>query len=328
MGQGLLLASRAAPPVPSGGQVSRRLFSREEASASEEHSAPLACASVREGHPITPLGSRRANRRWLSMLVLGGVIVILAALLAGISGFGLGIVAVPLLLLAGFSLPFIVTAVLLISLVTRVSVMWRLRRSINHRRTAVLIGAAVPGLFVGALFLESTDEDVLRIIVGTAVAFAAAALAFAQRYPPNPRVRGLNAAAGFAGGVLGTSTSLTGIPPALLLTRRGIPTKPFLADLATYFVATSAIDPAEGVLEYRWARSVDAIRAAIGLGALMLNGHFSQDGAEAFLWWLPGVIVANLLGTSVALRLPLRTFRTLVLGLAFIAGLATAATSL
>ena len=41
----------------------------------------------------------------------------------------------------------------------------------------------------------------------------------------------------FAGGVLGTSTSLTGVPPALLLTRRGIPTKPFLADLATYFVA-------------------------------------------------------------------------------------------
>ena len=43
------------------------------------------------------------------MLVLGGVLVILAALLAGVSG--LGIVAVPLLLLAGFSLPFIVTAV-------------------------------------------------------------------------------------------------------------------------------------------------------------------------------------------------------------------------
>lgn len=91
------------------------------------------------------------------MLVLGGVLVLMAALLAGVSGFGLGIVAVPLLLLAGFSLPFIVTAVLLISLATRVSVMWRLRRSINHRRVAVLTSAAVPGLFVGALFLRSAD---------------------------------------------------------------------------------------------------------------------------------------------------------------------------
>jgi len=240
------------------------------------------------------------------MLVLGGVLVIVAALLAGVSGFGLGIVAVPLLLLAGFSLPFIVTAVLLISLATRVSVVWRLRRSINHRRVAVLTVAAVPGLLVGALFLRSVDGDVLRVIVGATIALAAAGLAFAERYPPRSRLRGMNAAAGFAGGVLGTSTSLTGVPPALLLTRRGIPTKTFLADLATYFVLTSLI----------------------GLCVLVLNRKFSQDGAEAFLWWLPGVVVANLVGTSVALRLPLKTFRSLVLVLAFIAGLATAATAL
>ena len=78
----------------------------------------------------------------------------------------------------------------------------------------MLIGAAVPGLFVGALFLRSSDAQTLRIIVGTAVALAAAGLAFAGRYPPKPRLRGINAAAGFAGGVLGTSTSLTGVLPA------------------------------------------------------------------------------------------------------------------
>ncbi len=251
--------------------------------------------------------SGRALRycRAVALLALGGVLVVLASLLAGVSGFGLGIVAVPLLLLAGFSLPFIVTAVLLISMATRISVMWRLRRSIHSRRVAVLTGAAVPGLFVGALFLQSVDDGALRIVVGTTVALAAAGLAFAERHPPNPRIRGMNAAAGFAGGVLGTSTSLIGIPPALLFTRRAIPPKAFLADLATYFVVTSLI----------------------GLGVLLLNGHFSRDGAEAFLWWLPGVLVANLIGTSVALRLPRNSFRTLVLTLAFVAGIATAATS-
>ena len=80
------------------------------------------------------------------MLVEGGILVILAALLAGMSGFGLRIVAVPLLLLAGFSLPFIVTVVFLISVVTRLSVTVRLRGSINHRRVAVLTGAAIPSL--------------------------------------------------------------------------------------------------------------------------------------------------------------------------------------
>lgn len=239
------------------------------------------------------------------MILLGGVIVILAALLAGVSGFGLGIVAVPLLLLAGFSLPFVVTAVLLVSLVTRVSVVWRLRGSIHRRRASVLIGAAVPGLFVGALVLRSADDGTLRLVVGTTVAAAAAWLAWTQRRPARPRLRGMNAAAGFVGGVLGTSTSLNGIPPALLLARRAVPAKAFLADLAAYFVITSAI----------------------GLGILLLNGEFSRDGAQAFVWWLPGVVVANLVGTSAALRLPREGFRTLVLALAFVAGIATAASS-
>lgn len=240
------------------------------------------------------------------MIVLGGVLVTIAALLAGASGFGLGIMAVPLLLLAGFSLPFIVTAILLISLATRISVVWRLRRSIDRRRSAMLAGAAVPGLVVGAVLLQSTDDHVLRIAVGSGVACAALALAITDRRPPRRQFRGMYAVAGFAGGILGTSTSLTGIPPALLLTRRGIATTTFLADLAAYFIAT----------------------ASIGLGILAVDGHLSRSGAEAFLWWLPGVLVANLVGTSVALRLPRTTFRALVLALAFVAGIGTAATSL
>ena len=65
------------------------------------------------------------------MTAIGGVLVVLAALLAGASGFGSGIVAVPLLLLAGFSLTVHLTAVLLISLATRISVVRRLRQSIH-----------------------------------------------------------------------------------------------------------------------------------------------------------------------------------------------------
>ena len=124
----------------------------------------------------------------------------------------------------------------------------------------MLTGAAEPDLFVGALFKRSSDAQALRIAMHDGCP--------GRRGPCVRRAtgldhdRGMNAAAVFAGGVLGTSTSLTGVPPALLLTRRGIPTKPFLADLATYFVATSSI----------------------GLAVLRLNDLFSQDGAEAILW--------------------------------------------
>ena len=123
--------------------------------------------------------------------------------------------------------------------------------------------------------------------------------------PPPPSVPGLPVAAGFAGGLLGTTTSLIGVPPALLLTQRRVAARQFIADLAVYFVAT----------------------AAIGLAVLAVEGQFDGDAGRAFVWWLPGVLVANAVGTSVGLRLPPESFQRLTLGVAFAAGVATAVTA-
>jgi uncharacterized membrane protein YfcA len=239
------------------------------------------------------------------VLILGGLLVTAAALLAGTSGFGFALLATPALVLCGFSLPFVVTVNLLISLATRLSVAWRLHDVIDRRRVGLLVGGAIPGLWIGSRTLGAVDEHVLKLAVGIVVALAAATLAWAERRPPRPRVRGLNVAAGFTGGLLGTTTSLIGVPPALLLARRRLPTVSFFADLAVYFVAT----------------------AAIGLAVLAADGHFSGSGARAFVWWLPGVLVANAIGTTVGLRLPAAAFRRLTLGLAFAAGVVTALTA-
>jgi hypothetical protein len=239
------------------------------------------------------------------MLVLGGALAAMAAFLAGASGFGLGILATPLLLLIGFSLPFVVTANLLISLATRISVVWRTRSWITWRRAAALVAGAVPGLWVGSVVLGSVDRRELRIAVGIIVAVAALGLASAGGRQSKPRLRGLNVIAGFLGGTLGTTTSLAGIPPALLLARRRVPQRAFFADLAVYFVAASAV----------------------GLAILAANSQFSGGGLRAFLWWLPGVLVANTLGMFVGLRLPEVVFRRSTLVLAFAAGVVTAATA-
>jgi uncharacterized protein len=235
------------------------------------------------------------------MLIVGGLLVAGAALLAGTSGFGLALVATPALLLCGFSLPFVVTVNLLISLATRLPVAWRLRGAIDRRRVALLVGGAVPGLWIGSRTLGTVDVHELKRAVGVVIALAAVALALSERHQP-PRARGLPVAAGFAGGLLGTTTSLIGVPPALLLTHRRLPARAFIADLALYFIAT----------------------AAIGLGVLGVEGQLSSDAGRAFLWWLPGVLVANALGTSLGLRLPAATFRRLTLAVAFVAGVVTA----
>jgi uncharacterized membrane protein YfcA len=228
-----------------------------------------------------------------------------AALLAGTSGFGLALLSTPALLLAGFSLPFVVTMNLLCSLVTRLAVGWRLRGAVDRRRVALLVGGALPGLWIGSRTLGAVDEHDLKLGAGIVVAVAAAALAWSERHPPRPHARELGVAAGFAGGLLGTTTSLIGVPPALMLSRRRLAAASFIADLAVYFVVTSAV----------------------GLAVLAADEQFSDEAARAFVWWLPGIVVANAIGTSVGLRLPATTFRRLTLALAFAAGVVTAVTA-
>src|SRR5262245_34967678 len=139
------------------------------------------------------------------MLVLGGVVAAAAAFLAGTSGFGFGLAATPLLLLTGFSLPFVVTVNLLLSLAMRVAVTWRMWTWITWRRAAALIGGAVPGLWIGSLVLGAVDRDDVRVAAGVVVAASALGLAWVDRHPPKPQLRGLNVVAGFLGGVLGTT---------------------------------------------------------------------------------------------------------------------------
>jgi len=239
------------------------------------------------------------------VLILGGLAAAAIALLAGTSGFGFGLVAAPVLLLLGFSLPFVVTVNLLVSLATRVSVAWRLRRAISARRVLLLTAGAAPGLWIGARMLGVVDEHAVKVAVGVVIMVAAAALAWADRHPPRPRFRGLTVLAGFVGGVLGTTTSLIGVPPALLLARRRLATTSFFADLSVYFIAASSI----------------------GLAVLASRGHFDGRAARAFVYWLPGVLLANVVGTTVGLRVPDRAFRFLTLGLAFAAGELTAITA-
>jgi uncharacterized membrane protein YfcA len=236
---------------------------------------------------------------------VGGVIVTLVAFAAGVSGFGFALFATPLLLLTGFSLPFVVTANLLIGVATRVTVAARLRDSVSPRRVALLMAGVVPGLLLGAWLLESVGSTALKMLAGAVVVAAASALAYAERHPPRASRPGAPPLAGFLGGVLATTTSLSGVPPALLLARERLLARNFMADMALYFI----------------------LSGAIGLLVLALTGAFSGEAARTVLYWLPGLLLANSLGMTVGLRLPARAFRFTALAVAFVAGVLTIATA-
>jgi uncharacterized protein len=239
-------------------------------------------------------------------LVVGALGVAAASFLGGVTGFGYSLVATPLLLIAGFPLPFVVTVNLALAFVTRLSVAYRFRRSMWPRRVALLVGGSVPGLWLGVTVLRVVDAQTIKIAAGIITMIAAVLLARSVTAPPPPRVPGAPVVAGFFGGFLGASTSLNGVAPVLLLARDKASPRSFLADLAMYFVASNAI----------------------GLAILSIQGELREDAlSEAFLLWLPGSIVGNWLGTTLGPRLPEVTFRHLTLAVVFVAGGVTAITA-
>jgi uncharacterized protein len=240
-------------------------------------------------------------------LLAGAVSVALASFLGGVTGFGYSLVATPLLLLIGYELPFVVTANLSLALVTRLSVAVRFRHSAWPRRVALLVGGAVPGLWLGTLVLRAIEADTIKVAAGLVTMVAAALLARSVNAPPPRRhLPGAPLVAGFLGGFLGASTSLNGVAPVLLLARDKASPRSFLADLAMYFVGANAI----------------------GLVILAAQDTLRTDAlSPAFLVWLPGSIVGNWLGTTLGPRLPEVAFRRLTLAIVFIAGGVTAITA-
>src|SRR3954447_16751631 len=226
-------------------------------------------------------------------LVLGGIAVTLASFLGGVTGFGYSLVATPLLLLDGYSLRFVVTVNLALAFVTRISVAVRFRRSMWPRRVAMLIGGAVPGLWLGVLVLGAVDPTDIKVAAGIVTMIAAALLARSVNAPPPRRqIPGAPVVAGFFGGFLGAATSLNGVAPVLLLARDKASPRSFLADLAMYFVASNAI----------------------GLIVLTIQAAIREDALTgAFLLWLPGSMIGNWLGTTLGPRLPELAFRHLTL---------------
>ena len=249
------------------------------------------------------------------LLAAGAVVVLGASLLGGVTGFGVGLLSAPLLLLLGVELTDVVVVNLTIGLVTRTVTLARLRRSVHRRRAADLVAGCIPGLLIGFAVRDQVGGDALTVTAG---GVAVAVAGYLLLRPPGddleaagtdvgraPRVAA--GTAGLLGGFLGITTSLNGPPPVVLLSRLGVAPRQFVADLAVYFVVCNALALALIGL----AGEVDLRRVGLLLSC-----------------WLPLALLGNLLGDRWGSRVPQAAFRLLTLGLVLVTGLTTVVSTL
>lgn len=200
----------------------------------------------------------------ISTLVFCGLALAAGCFVQSTVGFGMAIVAAPIVYF--FEPRFVPGTITLVGLVLALINMWQYRTMLSFSGlTAAFIGR-VPGTVVAGILLLYITADSLALVLGSGVLLAVAISLMKVRIKPTPKALFW---AGFASGVMGTSTSIGGPPMALVL--QHAEAGKLRANLAGYF----------------------AFSCVLSLMALSATGHFSWWHFKYGMMILPAPILAT-----------------------------------
>jgi uncharacterized membrane protein YfcA len=216
------------------------------------------------------------------MFVLAFIAIVLAGLVASLTGFGFAILSVPLLML--FMPPKVVVPLaMMLSVVLKVTLIIETRRWIDLRRMWPLLLTGTLTVPLGAYVLLLLDAETLRILVGLVVVASAIALLSGMHWKVRNEKLSL-VPLGLMSGILGGSTGMPGPPVVLFFSNQGLEKETFRANLVLYFACTGimgVISTAVGGLITRaivvnWLGLLPALGIGIWAG-IRLARHTDQD---------------------------------------------------
>jgi uncharacterized membrane protein YfcA len=190
-------------------------------------------------------------------IVLATVVIAIGAAVQGGVGFGMNLIAAPILAVLDPNLvpgPALVAALLL-----TIMVAVRDRADMDRRGVAIALVGRVPGTIVGALFIASIPEEAVTILVGLAVLLAVGLNVVRLGLRPNPPTL---FTAGVVSGFASTVSSVGGPPMAVVYADEPGPV--VRASLSAIFV----------------------VGASMSILALIAVGDFGATEAKASLWLL------------------------------------------
>ncbi|ABG03480.1 protein of unknown function DUF81 [Rubrobacter xylanophilus DSM 9941] len=238
-----------------------------------------------------------------------GVLVALGAAFAagavsGLTGFGLALVGVPLLLFV-YDPATVVVLIMAFSLLINAAVVQDSWRKVDRRMAAALSPPALAGVAGGTEVLRVASPEQLRLAVGVLVVLSALLMLRDVRLPGTGS-RLAPAVAGLVSGALSTSVGLAAPPVVLLLAARGLPKAAFRATSALFFLVMSVF----------------------GAAALAARGLIPEGSLSLAAALLPAALAGKLAGTALVGRIPEGAFRRITLLLTLATGALGAATAL
>lgn len=224
-------------------------------------------------------------------LAICAVAVVAGGVVQGAIGFGLSLIAVPVI---GIIDPGALPATMLILAIPFTAAMaFRERENIDVRGFWLIAVGRIPGTLAALWVLSAITERELSIVIGAAVIIAVATSVIAPEVPLGTTTR---LVAGTISGLMGTAASIGGPPLAIAYQRR--PGPELRSTLAISFVFGSSLS----------------------LVALWATGHVDLDHLVLAAWLLPGLALGLFLATKLQRFLDKGWLRPTVLVFAAISG--------
>lgn len=228
----------------------------------------------------------------------------LAGCISGLTGFGLALISVPLLLFV-YDPTTVVALTAVLSVSINLAVVWDSWKDAEKRLVFALLVPALFGLAAGVEVLKAVSPVYIRLGVGMVVVFSTLLLLREIRLP-GAETRWGPVVAGSTSGALATSTGLAGPPIVLLLASRNLPKHAFRGSSALYFLAMGTLS----------------------LPLLVFRDVFDWSQAPLALALVPAALLGKFLGTAFVERISEKTFRVVSLSTVLLTGALGVATAL
>ena len=163
-------------------------------------------------------------------------IAFIGGLVQGLTGFGVVLVALPLM---GFfiDIKMAIPLILLLGLVINFTLISQLLKHIDHKKWIVLFLFSLPGIPLGIFVLKHVDSRYLELLIGCVVIFTSvfSMLSTSSSKELNKFWAGL---AGFISGFLGGSIGATGPPVVIYTSLQPWDKEQIKTTMVSYFILT------------------------------------------------------------------------------------------
>lgn len=224
------------------------------------------------------------------------LIIVVASAVSGLTGFGLAVVGVPMLLVV-YDPATVVVLIATVSLFTNAVIVQDSWREVELRAVLLLLPWAALGVFLGTEVLTRVNPEYIRLSVGIIVVLSAVLLLWEVSLPGAEGFWGTSLA-GITSGALSTSTGIGGPPIVLLFAARNLPKVQFRVSNAAYFFFLSIV----------------ALTTLLARG-IAQPAHFWIAAAL-----IPASFLGKTIGTALVKRLSNNAFRKITLGVVMLTG--------